>query len=154
MSLTSEACLKLLTQLPYTFCGPTSRKRAALVVHTAPVVLAPDLAKTDDTARTRLLIHRIGHLAMAALSIGCLFVSAVQAAVILNTLQTSSGARETIIRVRSPETMVSALLRDAVTRSPTFRQLVDTINSTNGIVYVEHGTCRRGGLHACLLMSL
>jgi hypothetical protein len=58
------------------------------------------------------------------------------------------------MRVRSTETMVSTLLRDAVARSPTFRRLVDTVNSTNGIVYVESGACRRGGIHACLLMSL
>jgi hypothetical protein len=78
----------------------------------------------------------------------------VVAALVLTALRAHAEQTEIVMRVQSPEAMISTLLRDAAARSPTFRRLVDAIHSTNGIVYVESGTCRRGGLHACLLMSV
>ena len=62
--------------------------------------------------------------------------------------------REPVIpRVRSNgDAVITLLLNDAVERSPTFRHIVDIINATDGIVYVEPGACRR--VRACLLMSV
>jgi hypothetical protein len=39
---------------------------------------------------------------------------------------------------------IGALIREATGRSATFRRLVETIDASDGIVYVEHGKCRRG----------
>jgi hypothetical protein len=58
------------------------------------------------------------------------------------------------IRVRSNgDPAVTALLHDALERSLTFRRLVETINGTDGLVYIEPGTCGPG-FRACLLMSV
>jgi hypothetical protein len=44
-------------------------------------------------------------------------------------------------RVRSSSAAITALIQQASERSKTFRSLVETINASDGIVYVEHGTC-------------
>ena len=48
---------------------------------------------------------------------------------------------------------IAALIREATGRSATFRRLVETIDATDGIVYVEHGRCRRGA-QAYLALSV
>ncbi len=58
-----------------------------------------------------------------------------------------------MMRVRSNgDPVVAKLLDDAFERSATFRRLVETINDTDGIVYIEQGKCG-SGFH-CLLMSV
>ena len=59
-----------------------------------------------------------------------------------------SGSR-TITRVRSADPVIAALVREAGERSPTFHMLVAAIGATDGLVYVNAGTC--GRLRACLL---
>jgi hypothetical protein len=44
-----------------------------------------------------------------------------------------------------------ALVREGTERSATFRALVDTVDHSNGIVYVEFGYCAFGRLNGCLL---
>ena len=56
-------------------------------------------------------------------------------------------------RVRSENPSIGAVVRDATMRSVTFRQLVDTIDGTDGLVYIEQGKCGHG-VRACLLMSV
>ena len=56
-------------------------------------------------------------------------------------------------RVRSSHPVIAAALVEAESRSETFRNLVRTIEKTDGIVYVEKGQCRRG-VHACLSLSV
>jgi hypothetical protein len=53
-------------------------------------------------------------------------------------------------RVRSSSAPIAALIGRAVERSQTFRGLVETIDASDGIVYVEEGTCR-GGVRACFV---
>lgn len=53
-------------------------------------------------------------------------------------------------RVRSSAPAVAAMIREASARSATFRGLVEKIEATDGIVYVEHGVCGRG-VRACLV---
>lgn len=53
-------------------------------------------------------------------------------------------------RVRSSAPAVAAMIREASALSPTFRGLIETIEATDGIVYVEHGVCGRG-VRACLV---
>jgi hypothetical protein len=56
-------------------------------------------------------------------------------------------------RVRSTTPAVARLISEASARSGTFRQLVATIEKTDGIVYVEPGVCRHG-VRACLSLSI
>ena len=44
-------------------------------------------------------------------------------------------------------------MNDAANRSTTFRELVDQIDSTDGIVYVAEGQCGHG-VRACLLVTM
>jgi hypothetical protein len=56
-------------------------------------------------------------------------------------------------RVRSSHPYIRAMIDEAGLRSATFRSLVAAIEATNGIVYVEHGSC----LHtegACLSLNV
>ena len=64
-----------------------------------------------------------------------------------------SVAASPMPRVRSTTPAIAAALVEAERRSPTFSALVRTIEGTDGIVYVERGTCRRG-VHACLSHSV
>jgi hypothetical protein len=54
-------------------------------------------------------------------------------------------------RVRSTNAVIHRVLKEASDRSQTFRRLVETINASDGTVYVEEGTCRQGE-RACLVM--
>jgi hypothetical protein len=44
-------------------------------------------------------------------------------------------------RVRSSGEPLTTVLREAARRSPTFRTIVDTIEQSDGIVYIEPGSC-------------
>ena len=48
---------------------------------------------------------------------------------------------------------IARLLDDARNNSATFRRLLETINDTDGLVYVEQGRCGAGP-RACLLMTM
>ena len=50
--------------------------------------------------------------------------------------------------VRSANRRITALITRANGHSQTFRQMTETINASDGIVYVEVGTCG-SGLSAC-----
>jgi hypothetical protein len=56
-------------------------------------------------------------------------------------------------RVRSGNPVVRGLIEEAIDASATFRKIVAAIGATDGIVYVEQGTCYRG-LRACLTLSV
>lgn len=53
-------------------------------------------------------------------------------------------------RVRSTERFVIALIREGYERSPTFRELVDTLQRSNVIVFVQPGACAGGRIRSCL----
>jgi hypothetical protein len=53
-------------------------------------------------------------------------------------------------RLRTMDGALAAIATQAIARSATFRQLVQAISRTDGIVYVEHGRCGHG-VRACLL---
>jgi hypothetical protein len=55
--------------------------------------------------------------------------------------------------VRSGSPAIVAAIRDATERSATFRRLVDTIDASDGLVYIEDGHCGHG-VRACLLLSV
>jgi hypothetical protein len=55
--------------------------------------------------------------------------------------------------VRSSSAQIIALLVDGVRDSATLKRLIDALETSDGIVYVESGRCRRGAdkLQACLV---
>jgi hypothetical protein len=50
-------------------------------------------------------------------------------------------AAPTVPHVRTEDPVLAALIREATDRSPTFRRLVEAIQATDGVVYVERGRC-------------
>ena len=57
-------------------------------------------------------------------------------------------------RVRANgDASIAALIREATERSATFRRLVATIDASDGIVYVEYGTCGHH-VRACLAFTV
>jgi hypothetical protein len=56
-------------------------------------------------------------------------------------------------RVRSSHAYIRAMIEEAAERSDTFRTLVAAIEATDGIVYIEQGTCGHG-VHACLSLRV
>jgi hypothetical protein len=67
----------------------------------------------------------------------------------------AEGDGDTVVfpHVRSSTPAIARLLSEASARSQTFRQLVSTIERTDGIVYVEPGICRHG-VRACLSLTI
>jgi hypothetical protein len=56
-------------------------------------------------------------------------------------------------QVRSTDAVIRELITEATSLSRTFRRLIETIERTDGIVYVEPGRCGHG-VRACLAMSV
>jgi hypothetical protein len=56
-------------------------------------------------------------------------------------------------RVRSEDPSIAAVIAAAAERSPVFKQLLATIQATDGLVYVEEGRCGFS-VHACLWLSV
>jgi len=56
-------------------------------------------------------------------------------------------------RVRSNHPGLAAIMAEAARRSATFRRLVDTIDASDGLVYVDEGTCGHG-VKACLTLGV
>jgi hypothetical protein len=85
--------------------------------------------------KTRRVLNRLARLTIqSGVIAACACVMSAPAA--------ASGD---IPRVRdNGDPSISALIREATGRSATFRRLVETIDATDGIVYVEHGKCRLG----------
>jgi hypothetical protein len=53
----------------------------------------------------------------------------------------AQGADE---HIRTPSTVVATLIEHATERSGTFKQLVQAISASDGIVYIEEGECGNG----------
>jgi hypothetical protein len=64
--------------------------------------------------------------------------------------EVSVSSEPVVERLRTLGSVLAAIVTQAIDRSTTFRQLVEAIGQTDGIVYVEHGRCGHG-VHACLL---
>jgi hypothetical protein len=62
-----------------------------------------------------------------------------------------SAAAQPAGRVRSTNATILQSLKEGAERSTTFRSLVDAIDHSTGIVYVEFGYCAFGHLNGCLL---
>jgi hypothetical protein len=64
--------------------------------------------------------------------------------------QTRAGSAHSLEHVRSSDDILASTMRTAAAQSATFRALVSRVDASDGIVYVEPGTCRRGP-RACLI---
>ena len=64
---------------------------------------------------------------------------------------TAAAVTEPAARVRSTNATILELLKEGAERSATFRSLIDAIDHSTGIVYVEFGYCAFGHLNGCLL---
>src|SRR5262245_51007050 len=75
--------------------------------------------------------------------------------VVLATYGTALHAQESVEgpRVRSVVPVISAAIVTGIERSTTFRGVVEAIDATDGVVYVQEGRCRRS-VRACLHLSV
>ena len=55
-----------------------------------------------------------------------------------------------VVHVRSTDAAMLEVIREGSRRSTTFKSLVDALNQTSTIVYVERGVCGFGHYAACL----
>jgi hypothetical protein len=63
------------------------------------------------------------------------------------------SADSTSPHVRTDHPVLATLIREGIDRSTTFRRLVDAIQTTDGVVYVEQGRCGHG-VRVCLALSI
>ena len=66
---------------------------------------------------------------------------------------TAPAATPVITRVRSADATVRVLIHETARRSPTFGQIIEAIERTNGLVYVSRGRCRLS-VRACLIPTV
>jgi hypothetical protein len=95
---------------------------------------------------TAAATHGFSLSAIRGALMGAVCVAAVQ----LVTTQDTA----TVPRVRSHSARIVDAIARGVERSATFRGLVDTIDATDGLVFVEEGRCGHSGIRACLLLSV
>lgn len=84
-------------------------------------------------------------------------VCAVQAILIgaigLGAIRMTNAQANVTPRVRSSHDYIRAMIAEAAQRSPTFDRLIEAIEATDGIVYVEQGACAHS-LRACLSLAV
>jgi hypothetical protein len=66
------------------------------------------------------------------------------------TVFTAARDGRHFFRVRSVDNVLVTCIQDAYGRAPTFRRLVDRIEQSDVIVYIENGGCPAGNPRACL----
>ena len=86
-----------------------------------------------------MTLHSLNRLCL--LAIQSTFVAACACAM---PSPAAAGTPPSVPRVRGCDPLIAALIQEATARSATFRRLVETIDATDGIVYVEQGKGRRG----------
>jgi len=65
----------------------------------------------------------------------------------------AAQAGASVPRVRSESTRIAEAIARGREGSLTFRRLIETIEATDGLVFVDEGVCA-GGVRACLLLSV
>ncbi len=76
-------------------------------------------------------------------------LAAIPGTVVAQPLDGDPASTE-LLRVRARHPALQELIARAEVQSPTFHRMVHTINASDGIVYIDPGTCRRG-VRACLV---
>jgi hypothetical protein len=72
---------------------------------------------------------------------------------VVMTMATVGSAYAGDSRVRTDNPALAAVIQDGIRRSATFRRLVEAIDASDGIVFVEEGRCRHS-VRACLALSV
>jgi hypothetical protein len=82
-------------------------------------------------------------------------VTVAAVTVVVGGIATSAAAGGVvgIPRVRSDMPSIAAAIQEARERSATFGRLIETVDGTDGLVYIESGTCGHG-VRACLALSV
>jgi hypothetical protein len=85
----------------------------------------------------------------------CAFQTALLIAITAATTRATIANPAGVVgeQVRSTDAVIRALIAEATSLSRTFRRLIETIQATDGIVYVESGTCGHG-VRACLMLTV
>jgi hypothetical protein len=78
-------------------------------------------------------------------------ISIVAAAVVLAA--TAAESETPMNRIRPTSAVIANVMAQATQWSPTFRALVDRINTSDGLVYLEEGECR-GHVRACMVHAV
>ena len=76
--------------------------------------------------------------------------------VVLSLAVVEIGAAQAVpvlSRVRSDSSRIARAIADGTGRSQTFRRLIETIDATDGLVYVDEGVCGHA-VRACLVLSV
>lgn len=91
--------------------------------------------------------HRLLGFSPSALYIALLITNAIAVA--------AMGADEpqTLSRIRPQTSKIADAVAQGTQRSPTFRRLIESIDATDGLVYVAEGTCGHVA-RSCLDMSV
>jgi hypothetical protein len=92
-----------------------------------------------DSSCGRIRVVAINAVVVSSIALGV--TRAAIAAPVTGSLQ----------RVRSTNALIRTAIDGALERSRTFRGLIETIGTTDGIVYVEQGVCGQG-VRACLVL--
>ena len=74
-------------------------------------------------------------------------------AVVVLTMVTAGSAHAGDSRIRTDNPAVAAAIQDGIRRSATFRRLVEAIDASDGLVFVEEGRCGHS-VRACLALSV
>ena len=82
-----------------------------------------------------------------------LAVSAIALVWFFVTVHATAADQTGMRRVRAENPLLSDAITQGVSRSTTFRRLIEAIDATDGLVYVLDGRCGQG-VRACLHMSL
>ena len=90
----------------------------------------------------------VAGMVMAAVLVGAEWGEATESRDSAAMARPVAGQAGAGVRTESPA--LATLIRQATQRSATFRGLIDTIEASDGIVYVNEGECARG-VRACLL---
>jgi hypothetical protein len=68
-------------------------------------------------------------------------------------LNASRNETVTVVRLHPTTQRLAALIEEATARSSTFRNMVASIEATDGMVFIDEGRCSRG-VPACLIWQL
>jgi len=82
------------------------------------------------------------------------FAGLVSLALVVSEGATPENTAVTAAHVRVLEPELVALIDEGTARSRTFRLLIERINDTDGIVYLQSGACSIGAAAACLLLKV
>jgi len=77
----------------------------------------------------------------------------VSTALVIAAMGWTSAARADERRIRTDDAVILHAIEDATERSATFRRLVSTIDTSDGLVFISSGKCP-GGVRACLVWQV